>query len=212
MSTGDTQDNSPPETPGQSDSHIADEQEDRTISVVEAQPPEVLTEIEFTLTNASVAECARLFPPYMTASIKRSQDPCDAQRLVAAVSIAPEDQLRLSITNNKVEHIAREMFGAHIETGGGLRYLYIHDTTRAVPNPSFVLEGCRLTAIRDLLGTRIAQAVCATDMYQGELRAGGGDSTDCVSMTVPRAAQDSAEVCILLPSPEAARLRTKLYT
>ncbi|KUI73486.1 hypothetical protein VM1G_08919 [Cytospora mali] len=82
--------------------------------------------------------------------------------------------------------------------GDGLRYIYLHGTTKVVPNPSLDLTGCRAAAIRELLGGQVS----ATDTYLGEVKEGRGDSTDCVSMAVPRAALDSAETCILLPSKE----------
>lgn len=201
----DTPENIPP-TPGASASCSVDDQQNATAWVAEASGA---TGPEGFLTNASIAECARLFPPYMAASINRKADPTDARGLVAAVSITSEGLLQLEVANNKVEHIAKELFGAHIETGNGLRYIYLHGTTKAMPNPSLILKGCRPGAIRELLGARIAEAVSTTDAFQKELREGRGD-TDCVSMSVPREALDSAEICILLPSSEAALLRAKL--
>ncbi|KUI52504.1 hypothetical protein VP1G_10385 [Cytospora mali] len=135
----------------------------------------------------------------------------DAQGLVAAVSISSEGLLRLEVTNNKVEHIAKELFGTHIEIEDGLRYIYLHGTTKVVPNRSLDLKGCRAAAIRELLGGQVAEAVFATDMYLREVKEGRNYSTDCVSMTVSRAALDSAEICILLPSKETTLLRARLY-
>lgn len=167
-------------------------------------------------TNASIAECTRLFPLYMATSIKRKADPDDAQGLVAAVSLTLKDteglgQLQLDIMGNKVEYLAKELFEAHFESEAGVRYVYLgNGTTKAIPNPSVILRGGRPTAIRGLFGAEIAEGVFASSLYQREVKEGRGECTDCVSMTV--IGMDSAEISILLSLEKAVLLRTKLYT
>lgn len=201
-----TRETSPTNTTGASCS--ADEQESRVARAAEA--PRGLLESGQLPTHASLTECTRLFPPYMAASIERKTDPRDAQRLVAAVSITSEGILQLKLANNKIEHIAKELFRAHIETGDGKRYVYLYGMARAVPSPNLILKGCRSDAIRDLLGDKIADAVFATNLYREELKYGRGASTDCISMTVPLETRDSAELCIYLPSQLAVALKSKL--
>lgn len=167
-------------------------------------------------TNASIAECTWLFPFYIATAIKRKANPDDAQGLVAAVSLTLKDaeglgQLQLDVTGNKVEYLAKELFGAHFESEAGIRYMHLgHGTTKAIPNPSAILKGGRSTAIRDLFGAEVAEGVFASGLYQRKVKEGRGECTDCLSMTV--VGMDSAEICILLFYEEAVLLRTKLYT
>lgn len=141
--------------------------------------------------------------------------PDDAQRLVAEVSLSLGYAeglgiLQVGVADNKTEHIAMELFGAHTESEDGVRYIYLgNGTTRAIPNPSLILKGCRLAAIRQLFGAEIADAAFASSAYRRELEEGRGESTDCVSMTLT--AVDSAEICILLSLEKAALLRARLY-
>lgn len=201
-----TRETSPTDTT--SESYSADDQQSGVARA--AEPPKERFESNQLLAYASLTECTRLFPPYMAASIERKADLRDAQRLVAAASITSEGILRLKLANNKVEHIAKELFRAHVETGDGKRHVYLHGIARAVPCPNLILKGCRSDAIRDLLGDKIADAVFATNLYVEELKDGCGASTDCVSLTVPLETRDSAELCILLPSQVAGALKSKL--
>lgn len=205
--TEDARDASAAGAPGQNRSQSANDPQPWMLW--EPEEPRLVLE-EHPVYYATVAECRRLFPPYMAAAIRRKAGPEDEQEPIAAMSISPEGVLQLELANNKVEHVARELFGAHVETADGFRYIYLQGTTKAMPNPSLVLKGGRPPAIRELLGTPIAEAVFATSAYQSEVRDGRGDSTDCVTMTIPHAASDSAEVCVLLTNKEADLLRANL--
>lgn len=94
----------------------------------------------------------------MATSIRRKADPDGAQGLVATVSLTLRDSeglsmLQLEVLDNKVEHIARELFGAHLESADGMRYIYLgHGTAKVIPNPSLILKGCRPAIIRQFFG------------------------------------------------------------
>lgn len=81
----------------------------------------VIPKPERCLIHVSVAECARLFRSCIAASIERKADPVDAQGLSTAVFITSQAFLPLGFTNNKVEHIDKELSGVHIATEHGLR-------------------------------------------------------------------------------------------
>ncbi|KAK5995961.1 hypothetical protein PT974_04381 [Cladobotryum mycophilum] len=101
------------------------------------------------LVNASLSATARLLPSYLAGAVKRIPKPeNESNSLVAAVSIIISDalfvdsawcQIALEVTENKVEHIAETLFGAHLETTAELRYLYLPGGTRVLPNPILTL-------------------------------------------------------------------------
>jgi hypothetical protein len=51
--------------------------------------------------------------------------------------------MALEITTDKVQHMARELFGIRLETVAGLRYVYLPGSaSKILPNPMFTLQGC----------------------------------------------------------------------
>lgn len=97
-------------------------------------------------THASIAAFIRLLPSYIAASITRIPHPREVNELVAAVTMTYRKSLDgysdyvlgLEIMWNKVQHIAKELFDAHVEMEdrNGFRYIYISGTTKVVPTPA----------------------------------------------------------------------------
>lgn len=72
----------------------------------------------------------------MATAINKRVDPDDAQRLLAAASVTLGGLLRLQVSSNKIEHIAKELFGAHVEKRYSPRAeLYCRCWVPVVPGP-----------------------------------------------------------------------------
>lgn len=166
------------------------------------------------LVDASVSECIQLFPSYLAGAVRRIAGP--GQTIKAAVSIVlpyrdwTDCILRVEVISSKIDHIARELFGAHLEVEDGARYLYLHGGSMATPDPRLILRGCRLDVLRPFFGACVADAIRATQACQRDINE-GRDHTRCVSMGINRAADSTAEVYAALRLKEGALLRDRLW-
>ena len=171
------------------------------------------------LVNASLEDTSRLFPPYLAGAVRRVPDTSSEDSLAASIAMIFPDypstdkfgcQMTLEITANKVEHIGREMFQAHIETTAGLRYVCLPGGAKIVPNPQVTIQGCRHDVILHNFGTETFHAISANPAYKDEIKQ-GRDHTDCVSMVVPHAAHEGALILLSLAPREGTLIRDRLY-
>lgn len=168
--------------------------------------------------QASIAECSRLFPYYLAGSICRKTDRDNTPAFFAAITMSLQTdglgwELKLEVTDNKVERIAWELFDAHVETVAGSRRVYLAGGggTSVVPYPSFLLQGCQTTAAYKLFGSEIADAVFASPAHQLEVKEGRDLCTECIKMIIRQAPSDNADICLLLPPAQGTSLRDRLY-
>ncbi|KJZ68997.1 hypothetical protein HIM_11613 [Hirsutella minnesotensis 3608] len=179
-----------------------------------------IAENEHVLVNASLADATRLFPRDLSNSIKRNQDPTNGSNMAAAVSMTFPNapfmekfgcQMALEVTEDKVQHLARELFEVRLETRAGLRYVYFAGgCSKILPNPKFTLQGCRHHVILSTFGSDISNAIAASPLYQDEIRQ-CRDSTDCVSMVISHQAHEGALIFVSLGLWEGIQIRKKLY-
>ena len=171
------------------------------------------------LLNASLEDASRLFPLYLAGAVKRVPDPSNGDSLAASIAMIFPDhpsthklgcQMMLEITANKVEHIAREIFQAHVETTAGLRYVCLPGGAKIVPNPQVIIQGCRHDIISLNFGTETFHAISANPVYKDEIKQ-GHDHTDCVSMVVPHNAHEGAHILLFLAPREGTLIRDRLY-
>ncbi len=118
--------------------------------------------------------------------------------------------MALMVTNNKVQRIAKELFGAELEINAGLRYVCLSAETKVLPNPLFTLQGCRLDVISPMFGDETACAIMASLLYQEDIKQ-GHEHTDCVSMVISHQAVDGATLYVSLGLMEGNEIRDKLY-
>lgn len=118
--------------------------------------------------------------------------------------------MALDITSKKVEHMAKELFGVHLETTAGLRYLLLPDGAKVLPNPKLTIRGCRMDLIAFRFGTETYNALTANPAYQDEVME-MRDRTDCVSMVISQGASDGATLLLSLAPMEGTTIRNILY-
>lgn len=118
--------------------------------------------------------------------------------------------MKLEVISSKVQYIARELFGAHLEVDNGRLYFYLSGGSRVLPDPRLILRDCRIDALQPLLGSTITDAILATQECQVDLNE-GRDCTKCVTMVFFRTAAEGAEIYALLGLEDGAKLRDKLY-
>lgn len=171
------------------------------------------------LVNASLVETTDLLPSYLSAAIKRNPDPSTMNRFVAAVALtfpnAPVTdkfgcQMTLEVTENKVEYIARELFGVHLETTAGLRYVYLPGGAKVLPNPTITLRGCRYDTPESIFGPETYNAITASPAFQDDIKR-SRDRTDSVSMLISHEAREGAVIFASLGPREGTLIKNKLY-
>ena len=118
--------------------------------------------------------------------------------------------MSIEVTENKVEHLADKLFGVHLETNAGLRYLYLPRGAKVLPNPNFTLRGCQHDTISPFFGPETYRAITANPYYQDEVKQ-GYDYTDCVSMLISQRASEGATFLLSLAPMEGTVIKNKLY-
>ncbi|CAN8096755.1 unnamed protein product [Discula destructiva] len=164
--------------------------------------------------HASISGCTQLFPSYLAGAVRRTTGPDN--RASAAVSIALPDCtrteciMRVEVKSSKIEYIARELFGAHLEAEDGSRHLYLPEGSVVIPEPRLVLRGCRIDALPLFFGTLVSNAIRASQACQKDIKE-GRQHTGCVSMGIDRATESFAEIYTALRLKEGALLRETLF-
>lgn len=118
--------------------------------------------------------------------------------------------MALDITDNKVEHIAKELFDVHLETTAGLRYVYLPGGAKVLPNPKLTLRGCRYDIISSVFGPHASSAIAASPTYQDDIKQ-GRDRTGCVSMVISHRALEGAIIFASLGPREGTLIGDRLY-
>lgn len=163
------------------------------------------------LIEAKPLEVVKLFPPYIADAIKWVNGiPAVSMNLPNETTSKFGCQMSLEVKDNKVQHIAKELFDAHLETTGGLQYVYLERGTRIVPSPRCTLQGCKREKILVMFGAEIDNAIRASAQYQEELHM-CKIVTQSVSMVISQAAHDGGWLILVLEMGRGADIRDKLY-
>jgi hypothetical protein len=180
--------------------------------------PDSFAETEQILVNASLAETTKLYPPYLSSAVRRIRDPANPNEFVAAISMKFADsqmniktdcEMALEIAANKVEHMAMELFNAHLETIEGLRYIYLPGGAKVWPNPNLTLQGCKRDVVSSMFGSETSNAIMVTHAYQMEVKQ-GLDRTDCISMEISQGADTAGLVFLRLGLGEGSLIAKRL--
>lgn len=179
--------------------------------------PGQVSELDQVLINASLEETTQLFPASLSDSIRRIPDPEDADILVASVVMSfpgipsgVQCQMTLDIVPNRVDNLARNLFGVQLETHAGLRYICLPECCQVVPNPKFILRGCRHDVISEILGREVTTAIRENPVYRDELKQ-RRSRTGCVWMVISHDANEAAEICMSMEFWEGTVIRSRLY-
>jgi hypothetical protein len=170
------------------------------------------------LVNASLKEATNLFPPFISNAIQRIPQAANETVFAADITMSLpvtiwdtyECQMTIGVAENKVERIARHLFGVDLETTTGLRYVCHPGGGRLLPNPELTISDCRDNVIEELFGEEIFNAIKGSVLYQDEVKQ-MLHYTKCVSMVISVQADRGAQLCISLGLMEATRIRAKLY-
>lgn len=147
----------------------------------------------------------------MCAAVFKKNDRAAITMLFPNLSVGPVVCLMsLAIYPNKVEYLALELFGVHIESEAGLRYIVLENGGRLNPSPEIVLQGAREDSIMRLFGVRLTRAIMNSPTRKEELRQ-GISLTRCVSMTVNTNSNIQAILSLNTGLNDSFELKATLY-
>ena len=118
--------------------------------------------------------------------------------------------MSLAIRANKVEFIAIQLFGIHVETEDGFRCIVLENGARCVPGRDTSLQGARPEAISKLLGSDISCAIAASLAREDEVRQ-SIFATRCVTMQIARNPDEGAILNLNLGLDGGFETKDKLF-
>ena len=170
-----------------------------------------VSEYQDCVSDPLTAHLKDIFRPYMCAAVCKKNDRAAVTMLFPKLSVGPVVCLMsLAIYPNKVEYLALELFGVHVESEAGLRYIVRENRGRLNPSPEIVLQGAREDSIMRLFGPRLTQAIMNSPTRKEELRQ-GISLTRCVSMTVNTYSDVQAILSLDTGPKDSLELKATLY-
>ncbi|KAH6953739.1 hypothetical protein BKA56DRAFT_604803 [Ilyonectria sp. MPI-CAGE-AT-0026] len=168
------------------------------------------------VTGASIQGLLNLFPEYISGAIRR--DGAADQMTAAVMMNFPRRSfgdvaciMTLVVLANKVERLAMLLFGAHLESDGGIREVVLQDGARLIPSPQVILQGSHSDAVSKVFGSETAGAIAAAPFRRREILE-GTRATRCVTMTIFRESDKTALITLTLGLREGFQIHDKLYT
>jgi hypothetical protein len=117
--------------------------------------------------------------------------------------------MRLEILPTKVQYLAMMLFGTHVETENGYRYILQTNGSKLFPE-NVTLQGGQGKAIPDLLGSwvEVAIAQCPIRIIEAEEES---NATSCVAMRITSGCNDHAYLSVTMGFDEAFRIKEALF-
>ncbi|KAL9114741.1 MAG: hypothetical protein Q9227_001420 [Pyrenula ochraceoflavens] len=170
-----------------------------------------INEYQDCVSDPPIAHLADVFRPYMCAAVVKRNDRAAITMIFPNFRVGPVVCLMsLAIYPNKVEYLALELFGVHIESEAGLRYIFLENGGRINPSPDIVLQGAREESILRLLGPQLTHAIMSSPTRKEEMRQ-GISLTRCLSMTVNAKADAQAILSLNTGLDDSFELKATLY-
>jgi hypothetical protein len=118
----------------------------------------------------------------------------------------------IGIQASKVERVAMELFGVHVDTDNGVRCL-VHSSgavSLAAPGQYIPLQGAPPDSVRKILGQAIDGAISETPQRQREVER-GIHATRCVSLRIPENPNDDAILNLNLGLIQGFQMKDMLF-
>lgn len=164
-----------------------------------------------TVSDPSIKRIACVYPQYLCGAIRKTGS--TAAVTMVFPSYFPGGKvaclMSLAIVANKVQHIAMELFGTHLETEDGFRYIIQENGGRLFPQ-EVVLQGAQDRAIAKLLGPETSYAIAVSPVRKEEVRQ-EIHATRCVTLQITSNCHEDAILSLNLGLEEGFQLKEKLY-
>ncbi|KAJ4689113.1 hypothetical protein HRR95_000480 [Exophiala dermatitidis] len=163
--------------------------------------------------HSPLAKASLFYPTYLFEGIKRGPNSTAAVSMTfRATDKYPKPRVFKSICvmANKIEHLAATLFGVHIESNAGLRYVFFPGGAKILPEPRLTLRGCLHREISPYFGMETYRAIAANPDFQEELKQ-GYDRTNCLWMVITGDASEAATFFLALAPREGTEVKNRLY-
>lgn len=117
--------------------------------------------------------------------------------------------MKLEILPSKVQYLAMMLFGTHVETENGYRYILQANASRLFPD-NVTLQGGQAEAILELLGSWVHGAIEKCPLRIVEARE-ESNATSCVALRITGRDNDDAYLSITMGVDEAFRIKDALF-
>ncbi|KAL6240635.1 hypothetical protein RBB50_012462 [Rhinocladiella similis] len=161
-----------------------------------------------TASHPPARQLPTIFPPYMAHAIRKSDDRAHLE-MVFPYSLGMVC-ISLAILSAKVEYIAMELFGIHVETEAGFRYIDQGDGARVLIQGEVILQGAKDEAITKLFGLQMSNDFNASPARQKEIDL-GICRTRFVTMQITSNPGEDSVVTISIGEEEAFRVKEILF-
>ncbi|KAJ4558476.1 hypothetical protein HRR81_000516 [Exophiala dermatitidis] len=172
-----------------------------------------LSSDDHVLLDSPLAKASLFYPTYLFEGIKRGPNSTAAVSMTfPATDKYPKPRVFKSICvmANKIEHLAATLFGVHIESNAGLRYVFFPGGAKILPEPRLTLRGCLHREISPYFGMETYRAIAANPDFQEELKQ-GYDRTNCLWMVITGDASEAATFFLALAPREGTEVKNRLY-
>lgn len=118
--------------------------------------------------------------------------------------------MSLSILPNKVQNVAKELFGTNIEIDGDIWYVTQENGGRLLAGADLHLQGAQDNAIKKLLGNAVYTAIDESPIRREEIRE-VILATSCVTLIITRWHKDGGVLNLNLEVGEGFGLKRLLF-
>ncbi|KAF2007863.1 hypothetical protein P154DRAFT_412282, partial [Amniculicola lignicola CBS 123094] len=152
-----------------------------------------------------------IFPLYMCSAILKVDNKANLTMTFPAHDSGRIDCLMsLVILPNKVQNVARELFGVNLEIDGNIWYVILGNGVRLLPGLELHLQGAQNEGIVGLLGNSISSAIKGSPIRREEVRE-AMLATSCVTLIITRSPQEGGVLNLNLEVGEGFELKRALF-
>ena len=163
-----------------------------------------------TVSSPLTSRLPTIFPQYTCGVIRRTGDRASIT-MAFPYRLGVGCLMSLSILSNKVEYLAMKLFGVHIETEDGFRYVVFQkDGVRLLPRPYLAVQGACDETISMLLGPEVSYAISVSPVRKEEIKQ-AILATRCVTMEITSNSQDDCVLNLNLGQDEGYKIRKTLF-
>lgn len=163
------------------------------------------------ISHPTTERLSPVFPLYLCGAISKLGDRANLTMTFPADESGRIDCLMsLVISSNKVQHVARELFGTNLEINANIWYVIQENGGKLLPGPELHLQGAQDVGINKLLGTSVSSAIEGSPIRREEVRE-AILATSRVTLIITRLPQEGAVLNLNLEIGEGFRIKRALF-
>ncbi|KAF2812796.1 uncharacterized protein BDZ99DRAFT_381295 [Mytilinidion resinicola] len=167
--------------------------------------------VQQSVSDPATSRIAHVFPQYMCGAIRKKGG--DTATITIVFPRSPNGDVScymcLGIMANKIQYIAMELFGTHLETDGRLWNIFQENGGRVIPH-TVDIQDAQEKGTTKLLGAETCHAIAMSPIRKEEVKQGILD-TACVTLRITSNCHDDGILSLNLGLEEGFRLKEMLF-